>query len=791
MAKRTSTKTAKKHPENPPKLNTTMKLREEDANRVSSLANTVVYIHGIHNKPPESVLRCQWDHALFGHGMGDRTRMAYWVDQNRYPKPYDAVCTDPDVIRVSPAGSSSKSIQSLSLEQDDFIKDVSKNENEQIWLNELDQYLEQNINDLDSSVKAQGVDDWLFGLLTLNIFSLTKKVFLADVHEFFFDEQRRKYMEDSLRQRLDTGGGPFVVISHSQGTMIAYKVLQEAHLNQYEIPLFVTIGSPLGLPPVRSRFSDWTHKSKLPFPKCVKRWVNIANRGDIVCADRDLTDDIDFDGVDKKQFVNYKIHSPNHDFDKDKHSSTGYLKTTELKNEIDKILTMDFQQLVGLELISQDVVKTYESIASQDRTRVLIELRNDKNNPLEKTGEIRKHLLNRLTLFAKEKKCSLDDFKIDEMRRFVSAKLTRDELERLRTEYRELPIHRVWRDAEKKMLIYQTRDTVQITPANTAYNAEGKDITWAVLDTGIDANHLHFTTHQTVLGLWDCTLEGKPAEFVLPEDCSDKKGHGTHVAGIIAGEYCINDYELKGMAPLAKLLCFKVLNDEGKGNDSYIIKALDKIAELNEQAGRLVVHGVNLSLGGDFDPSSYACGHTPLCKELRRLWQQGVIVVIAAGNEGFDVLRTANGQYRQTNFDLSINDPANLEEAIVVGSVHRTEPHSFGVSFFSSRGPTADGRIKPDIVAPGEKIFSAKANAPHKSGIDYELNDLYIQYSGTSMAAPHVSGILAAFLSIRTEFIGYPDKVKELLVQHATDLKRDRYQQGAGMPNIITMLVST
>jgi subtilisin family serine protease len=168
------------------------------------------------------------------------------------------------------------------------------------------------------------------------------------------------------------------------------------------------------------------------------------------------------------------------------------------------------------------------------------------------------------------------------------------------------------------------------------------------------------------------------------------------------------------------------------------------------------------------------------------LWRQGVLVVIAAGNEGFVVLRTLEGDI-DANIDLSIGDPANLHDAIAVGSVHKENPHTYGVSYFSSRGPTADGRQKPDVVAPGERILSCRHRMPKTpSGVE----DEYVEMSGTSMAAPHVSGALAAFLSVRREFIGDPDRVKDHLLKNCTDLGRDRFQQGAGLPNLVKMLVN-
>ena len=263
------------------------------------------------------------------------------------------------------------------------------------------------------------------------------------------------------------------------------------------------------------------------------------------------------------------------------------------------------------------------------------------------------------------------------------------------------------------------------------------------------------------------------------------------MAGIIAGRYEFSKRSvIEGIAPRAALRIYKVLDDRGVGDDAKIIKALDHIYHANEDATQLVVHGVNLSLGGSFDPEAYGCGDTPLCRMLRKLWRQGVVVVLAAGNEGY--LELANG--RDTlglNMALSIGDPANLDEAIAVGSIHKRFPHTNGVSYFSSRGPTADGRMKPDLVAPGEKIVSCRSGWDMKNDKKHTIENMYVEMSGTSMAAPHVSGLIAAYLSARPEFIGFPDRVKSILLENCLDLKRQAASQGAGMPNLVKMLLNT
>jgi subtilisin family serine protease len=253
--------------------------------------------------------------------------------------------------------------------------------------------------------------------------------------------------------------------------------------------------------------------------------------------------------------------------------------------------------------------------------------------------EVRQRLTQQLEQMVMQTGDKIEDAEIEPLKRFVAARLTRLEIEQLRTIFKDLQIERVWQNASKRALIYLSTNTVQARPANLGYAALGRNIGWAVLDTGIQAGHPHFQTYQNVVAQWDCTKLGSPVKMTKGEsDKLDKQGHGTHVAGIIAG-WC--QVPLKkgepsvlfaGMAPEAKLYGFKVLDDQGSGRDSWIIKALDLVADINDKAGKLIIQGVNLSLGGNFDPSVYGCGHTPLCQELRRLWNQGVVVVLAAGN---------------------------------------------------------------------------------------------------------------------------------------------------------------
>lgn len=121
---------------------------------------------------------------------------------------------------------------------------------------------------------------------------------------------------------------------------------------------------------------------------------------------------------------------------------------------------------------------------------------------------------------------------------------------------------------------------------------------------------------------WDCTRRGAPKRLTRADGTAftrlDRHGHGTHIAGIIAGQCraSIPDasgtpgrtLEFSGMAPDTQLYGFKVLDDAGNGRDSWTIKAVQQVADINERAGELVIHGVNLSLGGCFDPRATAVG---------------------------------------------------------------------------------------------------------------------------------------------------------------------------------------
>jgi subtilisin family serine protease len=787
-------------------------------------ARTVLYVHGIGNKPKEAVLKCQWDTALFGNRMGDRTRLAYWVNRDYYPLAEDATCASPDHVRVDDDEVTTRAIMALAQQESGAAAELEALNSEIEALAGKDNGKRRVLGSIaermitadppleDELLPPGSIQPRILPFEWFRRFIAPKltRAFLRDVHDFLYDEQRRGLMLRSVAERLAAGGGPFVVVGHSQGSMIAYEALRQLDPQQVQVPLFVTIGSPLGIQEVQDVLKDWAGGT-LQAPACVGDWLNIADPRDIVAIDPKLKNDFGNDAR-IQDLLRDNLDTPRHP-----HSGTGYLGLPDVRNKVREAVGSSFGQAIAPFVVAGDLVEQLENGGAIQRHPVLIQLavdrpdgRNVARDLDEVAGKVQAAILEMMERQDLPEKAA----GIDRLRRYLTAELTRLEVETLRSRFRDLKIEGIWRNADKRAFISHSTHTVQARPANLGYGANGERIAWAVLDTGIRADHPHFERYGNVVAQWDCTKPGSPVRLDPASGDAfktlDGNGHGTHVAAIIAGTFMVAPADQKpaadgqqadgpssgepgtlyaGMAPRCRLYGFKVLSDDGMGQDSWIIKALDQVAELNERAGQLVIHGVNLSLGGNFDPSVFGCGHTPLCQELRRLWRQGVLVCLAAGNEGYTLLRAQSG-FIQANMDITIGDPANLEEAIAVGSVHKTNPHTYGISHFSSRGPTADGRRKPDLVAPGERVVSARHDwqgEADQAGLR-ELNDLYVEMSGTSMATPHVSGILAAFLSLRREFIGYPDRVKKILLDGCIDLGRDPYMQGAGLPNLIKML---
>jgi serine protease AprX len=361
-------------------------------------------------------------------------------------------------------------------------------------------------------------------------------------------------------------------------------------------------------------------------------------------------------------------------------------------------------------------------------------------------------------------------------------------------------IHRLWPNFQISALIHRSIVTTKCQAAQASFRATGHGLVWAVLDSGIQGDHPHFAAH--------ANLDGLPHKSFVDSDDKqalvDEAGHGTHVAGILAGELRPPGHgevvattwyrdstgsvrvaplrlpSIAGMAPECRLLSCQVLRPDETGDITGLLAALQYVNELNDGGRDLVVHGVNISVGHPFDPTWFATGLSPVCREVDLLVQSGVVVVAAAGNSGYGYARDPDNKVFRLGFDMTINDPGNAALALTVGATS-CSPHRNGVSYFSSKGPTGDGRLKPDLVAPGERVVSAAAGRLGVRAQEAVPGSLYIENSGTSMAAPHVSGVAAGFLSVHPEFIGRPDRVRTALLGSATDIGRSRHFQGAGL----------
>lgn len=473
------------------------------------------------------------------------------------------------------------------------------------------------------------------------------------------------------------------------------------------------------------------------------------------------------------------------------------------------IIDLNLEHPLGREAARQWVVENIE------RAKELAEIRDaGQEVHLEKDQRNSQYVFARLEARAIQKLVELDmaEAKVEADKRRAK---TGNPVLRARIDASQFrAIFHIWPDFEISACINKSIATVKADAAQNSFSASGAGITWAVMDSGIQSEHKHFEKYANVDRNSplhrDFTVDGA-------DPFNDENGHGTHVAGIIAGEWRvppgtpedqrpiavsrylktdIGDIEyqqtrldsISGMAPRCKLVSLRVLDENGKGSVSNLIAAINHVQEKNGYGRRLVIHGVNMSLGYNFEPEWFACGQSPLCVEVDRLVKSGVVVVVAAGNTGYGTLKSTIGA-TSAGMALTINDPGNSDLAITVGSTHRDMPHVYGVSYFSSKGPTGDGRLKPDLVAPGEKIISCATGNLMKEGAKDQACD-YVETSGTSMAAPHVSGVIAAFLSVRGEFIGKAERVKEIFVSTATDLRRDRYFQGAGLVDLMRAIQS-
>jgi subtilisin family serine protease len=320
---------------------------------------------------------------------------------------------------------------------------------------------------------------------------------------------------------------------------------------------------------------------------------------------------------------------------------------------------------------------------------------------------------------------------------------------------------------------------------NPLYDGTGIGI--AVLDSGLDPNHTAFTQES---GSTSRVAFSK--DFTGENRTDDPYGHGSHVASVAAGNGQVSNGSYRGIAPNAKIVNLRVLNSQGGGTVSSLLAAIDWI-KTNRTNYNIRV--VNLSLG-TAAVDSYA--DDPLCLAVRGLVNAGVVVVAAAGNEGKD--GAGNKVYGQ------IHSPGNDPAVITVGAANTfgtDARNDDGVATYSSRGPTRsswtdafgsrhyDNLIKPDVVAPGNRIIDAQAagnllvtqNPTLDANVSGSAARDQMYLSGTSMATPVVAGAAALMLQANPTLT--PNLVKALLMYTAQPLAGfNNFEQGAGEVNL-------
>ncbi|MFI5678914.1 S8 family serine peptidase [Streptomyces cellulosae] len=266
---------------------------------------------------------------------------------------------------------------------------------------------------------------------------------------------------------------------------------------------------------------------------------------------------------------------------------------------------------------------------------------------------------------------------------------------------------------------------------------DGKGVKVAVLDTGVDAGHPDLA--QKI---------GQTRSFVPDEAVQDGHGHGTHVASTIVGSGAASDGKRKGVAPGAELLVGKVLNNAGKGQDSWIIAGMEWAAHSGAKI-------VSMSLGGDASGPSDVLSET--VDELSA--STGTLFVIAAGNSGPS--------------EQTVGTPGIADSALTVGAVDKSDK----LASFSSRGPRiGDFAVKPEITAPGAAITAARAAG---TTMGTPVDDFYTTSSGTSMATPHVAGAAALVAQAHPDWTG--QQLKQALATTAkTNTVNSVFEQGDG-----------
>ncbi|OXM84263.1 S8 family peptidase [Paenibacillus rigui] len=319
-------------------------------------------------------------------------------------------------------------------------------------------------------------------------------------------------------------------------------------------------------------------------------------------------------------------------------------------------------------------------------------------------------------------------------------------------------VSKVYMDRRNKALLNIATPSVGGTAARKK-GITGKGVTIAILDTGIAAHPDLTKPGNRIAGFKDF-IHGRSKPY-------DDNGHGTHVAGDAAGNGYASKGKYRGIAPQAKLVGVKVLDQNGSGFDSTIIRGIQWCITNRKRYG---IRVLNLSLG---KPATERWTRDPLCRAIDKAVKAGIVVTVAAGNEGPG--------------PRTISSPGITPSAITVGAVNdrRTIRQSDDrMAGFSSRGPAYGGIKKPDLVAPGVGIVSLRVPGSlfDRTVPRGKLGKYYIRLSGTSFSSPLTAGAAALLLQKQPGL--RPSQVKQRLKAKTFPLPFGQYARGSGELNV-------